>query len=291
MKKMLPTKTKGFTLIEVAVAITIVALLIGSMAVPLSSRLAEQQYTDTQANIDKAMEALMGFALTNQRLPCPDMDTTTPVGVRDGLEKLNAAGTACNAGTLTNTTAGVVSWGDLPWRTIGLSAPNNADAWDNRLRYAVFEPLASMPAAPAIALTAVNVGIAVQLDIRCAKPPATPPVTTAPVANAPGCTANPVADPFQLNPAASFVVYSHGRNALGATSINDLGTIGMALTTTVPDQIANAPELETTAAGRRQFVTRTRSGPNSNAGEYDDVLTYMSANTLAAKLFAAGLWH
>ena len=76
---------RGFTLIELAIALAIVSLLLGGISVPLSKRIAEQQYAETQASIDKAMEALIGFALLNQRLPCPDISTSTTDN-RDGFE-------------------------------------------------------------------------------------------------------------------------------------------------------------------------------------------------------------
>jgi prepilin-type N-terminal cleavage/methylation domain-containing protein len=302
MKKFTP---KGFTLIELAVALTIVALVIGGLAVPMSKRLAEQQYTDTQATLDKAVEALVGYAVLNGRLPCPDMDTNaTAVDNRNGAEDRNVALTGCHAGVGTNTNSDIAvgaavgaSWGDLPWQTLGLSSPNNADAWNNRLRYAVVTRATADPVGGVSALSGM-LGTTLQtyLDIRCGNP-----ANVATYVAAPGClpaAAGPLATNFVVNTNAVFVVYSLGANGWGSTPITSLivkSFAGSGLATTT-DQAANLPELtlptnsKSTPALRSQFVTRARTDKTSNSGEFDDLLTYMSSNTLAAKLLNAGVY-
>lgn len=278
----------GFTIIELAVALTIVSLIIGSLAVPLGTRIAEQQYTDTQNSIDKAVEALVGFAALNGRLPCPDMRTADAVADnRDGAEdpRLEAGLIiGCNAGFGgTNSDAGNASWGDLPWQTLGLQAPNNQDAWNNRLRYAVFEPLTHAPPVFPASLGAAN------LDIRCGNPTSLPPTVGAAFVPAPGCLPIPVANPYQVSANAVFVVYSHGTNAWGSTNILDVTTARPFLAPIpINDETANTPENDAAALFRRQFVTRARSEAESNSGEFDDLLSYMSATTFAAKMLSAG---
>jgi prepilin-type N-terminal cleavage/methylation domain-containing protein len=298
MKKIIP---KGFTLVELAVALTIVALVIGGLAVPLSKRLAEQQYADTQATLDKAVEALVGFAVLNGRLPCPDIDTAAVAGDdRDGAEDANLAvgATTCAAGaglyvsSSDPSTLSGASWGNLPWQTLGLTAPNNADAWNNRLRYAVFTALAlAGPSNPTPLKT--SLGAATMLDIRCGNPVNLPPNVGATGTPAPGCTPTPAANPYQISNNAVFVVYSLGANGYGATPITGLIPKAFPPLNT-SDQAANFPEqagtLKTTLVLRRQFVTRARTDSTSNSGEYDDLLTFMSSNTLAAKLLNAGVY-
>jgi prepilin-type N-terminal cleavage/methylation domain-containing protein len=291
--------SKGFTLIELAVALTIVALVVGGLAVPMSTRIAEQQYADTQATLDKASEALLGFAILNGRLPCPDIDTVAgAVDDRDGIENQNPALTGCHAGVGVNPNSDIAagplvgaSWGDLPWQTLGLAPPNNADAWNNRLRYAVVTR-ATLPSAATPLSAMLGTGAQIYLDIRCGNP-ANPAAYVA----APGCVPNlpgPAAGNFLVSNNAVFVVYSLGSNGWGSTPINSLvvkafAGSGLAVTT---DQAANLPELapKSTAALRSQFVTRARTDANSTSGQFDDVLTFMSANTLAAKLLSAGMY-
>ncbi len=281
----------GFTLIELAIALAIVGLLLGGLSVPLSKRLAEQQYAETQDRIDKAMEALVGFALINGRMPCPDISTTVTDN-RDGLEDQGTSGgTRCgvgaNTGTFNYTNSSDVngaSWGDLPWKTLGVSPPNNADAWNNRLRYAVVTNLATIDSGDANSFNEDVLATTTMLQVRCGNP-----ATTTPTTAAPGCTAAT----YTVSDNAAFVVYSVGSNGWGATSINNLTTrkpFTVAQISLTPDQAANAPETEATLALRRQFVTRDRTDASSTAAEFDDLMSFMSSTKLASKLLNAGKW-
>jgi prepilin-type N-terminal cleavage/methylation domain-containing protein len=109
-------KQKGFSFVELAVALFIMALLLGSILVPLGTQVEQRQNAETLRILEEARDALMGHAISTGRLPCPDTNN-------DGLE--NTGGTCI---------AGSIGHGTLPWQTLGL-APS--DAWGNRIRYAV----------------------------------------------------------------------------------------------------------------------------------------------------------
>jgi len=112
----------GFTLIELAIVLVIVTILIGGLAVPLSTQMKARQFAQTRAEIEAAREALIGYARLNRTpasrpyLPCPDI-------TGDGRE--DRTGTACTSAT---------GNGLLPWIDLGLTGQ---DAWGNRLRYAI----------------------------------------------------------------------------------------------------------------------------------------------------------
>lgn len=116
-------KTRGFTLIELAVAMFILVLLLGSILVPLATQVEQRQISDTQRTLEEAKEALVGFAVVNGYLPCPDTDN-------DGLENVNAATGICS------TVASSIAAGNLPWQTLGVAS---ADVWGNRFRYVVHD--------------------------------------------------------------------------------------------------------------------------------------------------------
>jgi prepilin-type N-terminal cleavage/methylation domain-containing protein len=72
------------------------------------------------------------------------------------------------------------------------------------------------------------------------------------------------------------VVISHGTNGYGGT--NENGTAAAPATST--DETTNA-----TAANN--FVSRTLAGPNTPAGEFDDIVVWLSPNILFNRMVAA----
>jgi len=108
---------RGFTLIELAVVIAIVALILGALVVPLATQIQGRYVKETRETLGEIKEALIGYAITQGRLPCPDTD-------RDGLED------ACGGvGSPTDVLEGFLPWQDL--------ATPATDAWDHIYRYAV----------------------------------------------------------------------------------------------------------------------------------------------------------
>ncbi len=126
------SRSRGFTLTEVAIAFVIVALLIGGAVLTLAAQTEARDLTDTQRTLELAREALLGFAVANGRLPCP-------AGAASSGQELPAGGGAC---TITLNPAGPLTQpGFLPAVSLGISATNPngllLDAWGNPIRYAV----------------------------------------------------------------------------------------------------------------------------------------------------------
>ena len=123
----------GFSLIELAIGLVIVATLLSSLLVPLVTQLDQKRTAETQRLLEQAREALIGFAAANNRLPCPATGAT-------GNESFDVGGTA-TTGACAPTTG---TTGFLPGVTLGLSPLDaqgfyvDAFASDrNRIRYAV----------------------------------------------------------------------------------------------------------------------------------------------------------
>ena len=106
---------KGFTLVEIAIVLAILALLLGGMLVPISAQIDQQKIMETERSLELAKEALTGFALVKGYLPCPAVSAT------DGNED-RSSGT-CNKRV-----------GFLPWVTLGVP---RQDAWGHLFRYSV----------------------------------------------------------------------------------------------------------------------------------------------------------
>ena len=227
----------GFTLVEMAVAVFIIALLLGSMLVPLATQVEQRQISDTQKTLDEIKEALIGFAVTNGYLPCPDKTTGAGAGTaNDGLEDV-AAGACVVAG----------GDGNVPWATLGVA---NRDAWGNRFRYRVAANFAHHTTL--FTLTSTS-GLEVCSEATCTN---------------------------RLTPSGDgppAVILSHGRNGWGA--VNVTGTSNPAPTS--PDELANSDDNVT-------FVSRIPTAVGSTAGEFDDIVTWLSKFTLFNRMVAAG---
>jgi prepilin-type N-terminal cleavage/methylation domain-containing protein len=114
-------KSSGFTLVELAVVMAIIALLLGMLIVPLGTQMDQQRASETNRQMDQIREAVIGFATATGRLPCPATATTASGVAGAGLE--NKPGIAC----------GILE-GVVPWATLGVP---EADAWGRRFTYRV----------------------------------------------------------------------------------------------------------------------------------------------------------
>ena len=122
-------RARGFTLVELAVAFAVLALLLGMLIVPLNAQIDQQRIGDTRKQLDLISEAVLGFAVTNGRLPCPALATTPNTTAGAGLE--NKPGAACGANE-----------GVVPWAVLGLP---ETDAWARRFTYRVTGNFADNP--------------------------------------------------------------------------------------------------------------------------------------------------
>ncbi|MDH3314665.1 MAG: prepilin-type N-terminal cleavage/methylation domain-containing protein [Gammaproteobacteria bacterium] len=107
----------GFTLIELVVVLAVVGLLLGVIMTPLATQFRVRTIKAAERNLSDVKEALIGYAMTNRRLPCPDTDSTP-----DGQENPLGGGT-CTA-----------LEGFLPWNTLGVDA---SDVWGRLYIYRV----------------------------------------------------------------------------------------------------------------------------------------------------------
>jgi len=103
---------RGFTLVEMAIVMVVLGLLLGGILAPLSARQEQDRRDKNAALLDQAREALIGYALTNRRLPCPDTDGS---GQENGCAPFDPSIAPAT--------------GRLPWVTLGIAA--KFDAWGN----------------------------------------------------------------------------------------------------------------------------------------------------------------
>lgn len=144
--------TRGFTLVEMAIVLVIIAFMIGGVLAPLSTQKEQERRGENQALLEEALEALAGFAVVNGYLPCPDT-----IG-DDGLE--DTGGNLGDCGRLTATPNDFYI-GRIPWVDLGVNA--EFDPWgDGRfVYYAVNGAFVGDPADGTFELDAAGAGTGV----------------------------------------------------------------------------------------------------------------------------------
>jgi type II secretory pathway pseudopilin PulG len=141
--------------------------------------------------------------------------------------------------------------GNVPWATLGV---DNADPWGNRYRYRVDTDFTNR---------ATRFSLTTSADLQiCATQACAVELTSTTAGNR-----------------AVAVILSHGRNGFGA--INSV--------TNAANPAAASPDEQENADNDTRFVSRAVAGAlGSTAGEFDDIVTWLSKYTLYNRMVAAG---
>lgn len=237
----------------------VIALLLGSIFVPLRAQVESRNYDQTQRILDQAREALIGFAAANGRLPCPASATS------NGAEHFfSPGGTAANGICHASVTFTSVYVGFLPAATLGFTPVDASgyavDAWgltQNRIRYAVSSQTINSITLPFTKTSGMrsagmsNIASATTLLYVCN--------------SGTGVTGTNCNTAGTLASSVPIVIWSLGPNAAsGGTSTDE------------------AENLD----NDRIFVSRIQS--SATGDEFDDIVTWIGAPSLFNRLIAAG---
>jgi prepilin-type N-terminal cleavage/methylation domain-containing protein len=249
---------RGFSLIEMAVTLMVVALLLGAVMVPLQRQAELHGVDETQRLLEQAREALLGYATSYGYFPCPADAASAGF---EPIAGVNHATGACPS-----------YYGFLPAALLGVT-PVDAqgfalDAWGsagaNRIRYAVtnqtvggitnaFTRSGGMGSAGVASLGAAN-----NLLYICGSGNAVTAGTNCGLAQT-------------LASNAVVVIWSVGPNAAttGGASVHE----------------AENPNPNGGSADRI-FVSRVWS--NASTNEFDDILNWIPAFLVVSRLVATG---
>jgi len=274
-----PERVRGFTLIEMAVAMFIIALLLGSILVPLQTQIESRNFENTQRILDQAREALIGYVGAYGYFPCPASATSN--GQESPL--IHPASGVCNA-VVTGTNAYI---GFLPAAALGFT-PTDAqgyavDAWGqsldrNRIRYAVSN--ATIGAANTNTFTRTSTATT---GMRFAGMSSIAAATTLLYVCNSG--AGGVAMTAGTNCGTAVTLTSNAIAVIWSVGPNAIITTGPTAGGTSVDELQN-PNPTAGFSADRIFVSRTKSGGTS--GEFDDIVTWIGPPTLFNRLIAAG---
>lgn len=276
---------RGFTIVELAVTMVVIAILLGSILVPLNTQVESRKYDETQRVLEQAREVLLGFAAANGRFPCPASATS------NGAEHFFSPGGSAANGICHATVTGTnVYAGFLPAATLGVAPVDEqgyaVDAWGlspyNRIRYAVSS------------LTLQNGSLFVQRPFTTSP---NPPTNTQGM-RAAGMVS--ISYPPAGVPGSGGLLYVCG-SGTGVVAGSNCGTAVTLTTNAVAVLWSVGPNSATTGglstdeaenpnpvggSVDRVFVSKVRS--SGTAGEFDDSVTWIGPATVFNRLIQAG---
>jgi prepilin-type N-terminal cleavage/methylation domain-containing protein len=278
----------GFTLIEIAVVIVVLAFLLAMIAGIATAMLGQQRREATRQRLSGVETAIALFVSQNLRLPCPANGTLAGTDANAGVEQITPGSpNVCSVGGV----AGSQQHGVVPWRALGISEQDATDGWGNRLTYRV---VALFVTAPAMNMTycdpggtAAVAGLASPAGYcNAACTSATFPgscTTPSAVTAGRGLQVRNLAGTPIMNEAATpstgaaYIVISHGENGAGA--YNNQGVVqGATGTDSGTEEAKNAADL----ALQAYYVDDFASYP-AGTGHFDDFVLRPSILAVATK--------
>ena len=278
-------RVPGFTLVELAVVLAIVALLLSTLLYTLSAQTEQRNFEETRRRMEVARDAMLSFAMIKGRLPCPARFTTT-ASHSQGLESFCTTQTSpCTGAEQTAERTDGYCFnaydGYVPAATLGLGNLDAqgfaTDAWGNRLRYAVTRRTAS------------NTCTTLPTDT-------TTPLYTAKETGARGMQYRGIA--CQPNDLLVCRSANDGTNVITSTTCGGAANQIMTTSTVVAVVLSTGKNGTQGSAGIDEaanvdgdaiFVWHTPTPSTAANGEFDDQMLWLTAGELYGKLVSAGV--
>lgn len=272
------TRSRGFTLIEIAVVLIVMGFIL-AMVVKMTAGVLEQQRRNlTRDRLSLIDTALANYVSQMRRLPCPADGALSADIAAAGFEVRGVSGDCTNAQVR----------GVVPWRTIGLSELDATDGFLDRYMYRVAPGLTrddamNLTDCDPAGLNGAQGSAPNQTCRSCNGSMSSCTNTLAIVANRGLQVRNSVGGTIIANPSsipangAAYIVLSAGENRAGAYGV-ETGVAQQALTTVGAGEAQNAA----TAALAAYYVDSTPDFTDSGA-RFDDILSRPTILTVVAK--------
>jgi len=271
---------RGFSLIELAVVMAIVAFLLGGLIYTLSAQVDQRNFEETRRRLDQARELILAFAITNGRLPCPARSAATAAPATVAGDEVVTTATGCIGDAVTDYyggSSGGVTLGLLPARAIGYLQVDSSgfavDAWGNRIRYAVSGAAPANCAGTSTTPHFVNAANLKANGISCQ------PSDLLVCKSATGITGTAcggAANQIMTQDLVAAIIFSTGKNGAIAPD---------AATSAAAGKIDESKNLD----GNQIFVYHTPTPTTAANGEFDDQFTWITYGELYGKMIAAGV--
>ncbi len=256
-------KIQGFTLVELAVVLTIIALIAGSALSLGSTRINAARVDNTLERMETIQLMIDKFVDKFGYLPCPAngaLPSTDATFGRELVEDVNpGAGNPVVCAAATHSSVANISVGVLPVTTLNLNPSTMLDGWQRKFTYVMDERFRDNNGVQGFSGSAPTTEGAIGIDNDATH---TPP--------------DVVAEPGQVT-GAVYVIVSHGPN--GGFAWRAKGGQMEAPLNTLPLEVANCPYASGTACpggdNQQYFIQRMTEN------NFDDVVTYRSYWQLA----------
>ncbi|HYL91268.1 MAG TPA: prepilin-type N-terminal cleavage/methylation domain-containing protein [Burkholderiales bacterium] len=287
-------KQRGFTLVEVAVVVTIVAFLLVSLMFTFSAQVDQRNIDETRRRLEQARELVLSFAIVNGRLPCPARWTSS-VSNSGGLESFCPAAATSSTSTCVGTETTTVQThgtcsnfydGYLPAASIGYTPSDQSgyalDAWGNRIRYAVARTNTNCSGTtipPSYTPMFTSKSLLQQYGVTCQPDGLLVCKTFSDTGLGPvtGTSCGGVANQVMSQSLLGAIIFSTGKN--GTTS----GGTGNDESVNVKTNATLTPQINPI------FIFHPPTPSTATNGEFDDQFTWITIGELYGKLIAAGV--
>ncbi len=267
-------RQRGFSLVEVAIALTIIALSTVGIVASLAQQAEQRRIAESRTTLNQARDALLSFVTLHGRLPCP----ATAASAGNEAIAANAGGRiSCTlpAGFLPGVTLGIADLDAGGWLTNGWrDGANPGGTLPRVVRYAV----TSLAGNWVDALTSPSLGpFAPNTAMRANQ------VQTAAIANGEGLFVCVSAAGIQAAGVNRCGTVANQLSGSAAAVVWTLGANGNDPAAYSADEQQNA-----NMAVPRVVVSRPYAPPGATGGAFDDLVVWLPYATVAERLFLTG---